>query len=396
MSSDADVLFGKIAMQLGLLTKEQIDTAVSLQEMEVKPRPLGEILIEKRYITQDELRRILEKQKANLSKVDDVTLQKKEDVLFGKVAIREGLATADEVNECLREQAKIESDGSIKRLGELMVERGILSTSQVQRILERQKRRIMVCKGCKARYNVPSLDEGKPVKCPRCGGDVVLPTEMGGIQVDGGFDANATQVLSIVPQPSTSPAAAPPRAPAPARPISPPQQPAVARPIAPLQAPAVAPGTSALPVARAAPMTRRPTVVMKSPFAVGGAGAGAPAAPGPNAGAPAKPAQPQPAAGAPTKTPMGGVPVVRPDAGARTPTAVPPPKTAAATRTPTSVQRIMPAPGATSGIMRAAGGGGPKKVEAKCPICDHGFHADVDPSTGRVKCPQCKTSFSPH
>ncbi len=376
MSSDSDVLFGKIAMQLGLLTREQIDAAVALQELEDKPRPLGEILVDKRYITQGELQKILEQQKFNLSKVDGVTQQKKEDILFGKVAIREGLATADEVNECLREQAKMESDGSVRRLGELMVERGILSTTQVQKILERQKRRIMVCKGCKARYNVPTIDEGKGVKCPRCGGEVVLPTEMGGIQVDGSFDANATQVLSIVPQPQS-----PPRPPAAARPVSPPPQPAASpRPAAP-----AAPGPSPLPVARRAQMSRRPTVVMKSPFAAGGAGApAAPTAP--------TPGQPQRPADAPTRTPTGGVPAVP-----KSPGPIPPSKTAASTRTPTSVQRIMPAPGATSGIMRAAGGGGgPKKVDASCPICDHRFNAEVDPSTGRVKCPQCKTSFSPH
>lgn len=368
MSSDADVLFGKIAMQLGLLTKEQIDAAIAIQELEDKPRPLGEILVDKRYLTQQDLQKILEQQKANLSKVDNITQEKKEDILFGKVAIREGLATADEVNECLREQAKIEANGSFKRLGELMIERGVLSAGQVQKILDRQKRRIMVCKGCKARYNVPFIDGGKAVKCPRCGGDVVLPTEVdANVQVEGSLDANATQVLSAVQPP-----------PAPARPASPP----TAAPASRMAAPA--PGMAAV--------AKRPTVVMKSPFAPGGAGQAPPSAP-----RTPTPGQPQPAARTPTKTPNVGVPAVRQDATTKTPTAVPPPKPVSGTKTPTSVQRIMPAPGATSGIVRAVGGGdGPKKVKATCPICDHSFSGDIDPSTGRVRCPQCRTSFSPH
>ncbi len=405
MSSDDNVLFGKIAMELGLLTKEQIDTAISLQEMENRQRPLGDILLEKRYLTQAELQKILGQQRANLSKVDSVTQQKKEDSLFGKVAIREGLATADEVNDCLRAQAKAESAGTFPRLGEMMVEKGILTTAQVQRILERQKRRIMVCKGCKARYNVPAVDEGKPVRCPRCGGEVVLPTEIGSIQVDGSFDGSATQVLPIVPQPQQAAGAPrPAQAGAPQSRTTPPAPvPAAPRPAQPTAIAGTSPAQTALPGVRPqVAQSRRATVVMKSPFAVGGAGGEAPGAATapPRPAAPAAPAQPQgapPSAGAPAKTPAGGVPAVRIDAQAR-PATPPPPKPQAATRTPTAVQRIMPAPGGagTSGIMRAVPAGGPKKVDAICPICDHTFNSEVDGSTGRVKCPQCKTSFSPH
>lgn len=393
MASDDNVLFGKIAMELGLLTKEQIDTAISLQELEEKQRPLGDILLDKRYLTQAELQKILEQQRANLAKVDGPTQQKKEDVLFGKVAIREGLATADEVNDCLRSQAKAESAGTFPRLGEMMVEKGILTPAQVQRILERQKRRIMVCKGCKARYNVPTVDEGKPVRCPRCGGEVVLPVDAGSIQVDASFDGNATQVLPVVSAPQQ--AAGPPRVGPQAKTTPPAPVPAAPRTAQPAPIAGTSPSPTSLPGVRPqVAQSRRATVVMKSPFAPGGAGAKPPGAPA----APPKPAAPtQTPPGTPAKTPAGGVPAVPTNAQAR-PAGTPAPKPQGATRTPTAVQRIMPGPDSmgTSGIFRTAPSGGAKKVEANCPICDHHFTADIDVSTGRVKCPQCKTSFSPH
>src|SRR5262245_66569268 len=99
--------------------------------------------------------------------VDPLVKKRKEAVLFGKLAIKLGLVTPDEVNECLRFQAE---PGETRSLGEILVERGFLTTIQVKDILEKQLKKIMSCPTCKLSFTVLTLSEGKRIDCPKCKG----------------------------------------------------------------------------------------------------------------------------------------------------------------------------------------------------------------------------------
>jgi len=56
--------------------------------------------------------------------------------LFGALAVKAGLATREQVQECLQIQAVARGEGeAIPRLGELMAQKGYLSPEQVQAIL---------------------------------------------------------------------------------------------------------------------------------------------------------------------------------------------------------------------------------------------------------------------
>ena len=63
-----------------------------------------------------------------MGEVADYADARKEDVLFGQVLIREGRATPEQVNEALRRQQELAEEGTIRRLGEILVERGRLSS----------------------------------------------------------------------------------------------------------------------------------------------------------------------------------------------------------------------------------------------------------------------------
>ncbi len=167
MPADSDLLFGKIAVAKGYCTQAQVDECVLMQSYEESPPPLGDILLYKGYITSEQHAEILAAQAGQLATEDPATRAPKDAVLFGKLAVREKFLTQDQLNECLRLQAK---EGETRSLGEIMVAKGYLTPQQVKALLSRQLKRIMVCPNCKLSFTVLSLSEGRKVDCPRCRG----------------------------------------------------------------------------------------------------------------------------------------------------------------------------------------------------------------------------------
>src|SRR4029077_4480769 len=94
------------------------DECIRIQSYAKSNTALGELLLFKGHISAPQHAKILELQKKNLQAVDPLAKKRKEAQLFGKLAVREGLLTEDEVNDCLREQAR---EGETRTLGEIMV-----------------------------------------------------------------------------------------------------------------------------------------------------------------------------------------------------------------------------------------------------------------------------------
>lgn len=137
-----DLLFGEIALNLKLVTPEQLHECVALQEQQNSSQQIGIILREKGYLTPAGLEKILEEQHQKLSKFVDNSQQKQRSVLFGQIAISRGYLTAKQLNECLREQANIDQMGIFMHLGEIFVKKGFMQESQVQELLRDQKKLI--------------------------------------------------------------------------------------------------------------------------------------------------------------------------------------------------------------------------------------------------------------
>ena len=79
--------------------------------------------------------------------------------------MKRGLATPDQVNDALREQAELAANGTFKNLGELLIARKVLSAAQVKNLVKEQDQDIMICPACNEKYNVLKGWSGK-AKCP--------------------------------------------------------------------------------------------------------------------------------------------------------------------------------------------------------------------------------------
>lgn len=189
MPSDSDLLFGKLAVGLGFCTQEGVDACLLVQAAHPDRLPLGRVLINEGHITETQHSQILVEQRKNMNVIDPLLKRQRESILFGKLAVREGLLTAAQVNICLEQQATM---GDTRSLGEIMVSKSMLTFKQVQELLSRQQKKIMACPACKMSFTVMSISQGKKVvSCPRCKAPLSE-----GKSGDAGTDAEfATQVM---------------------------------------------------------------------------------------------------------------------------------------------------------------------------------------------------------
>jgi Zn finger protein HypA/HybF involved in hydrogenase expression len=126
----------------------------------------------------------------------ECALQPSEDLLLGKLAVREGLCSREQVDECLRAQSL--SHPPVP-LGHLLLEKGYITTPQLKALLSRQHKKVMRCAACRLSYTVLTLSDRKTIHCPRCKGPLeeVRPGEP--TRTDAEF---ATQALRRAPLPA--------------------------------------------------------------------------------------------------------------------------------------------------------------------------------------------------
>jgi len=187
--SDSELLFGKIALSHGFCTQAQIDRCLAIQSSTKDPLPLGRLLVKHGSPSEEPYAQRMAAQQDNLKTVDPVLKKRKEAVIFGKLAVREGLLTEVEVNECLRLQA---APGEVRSLGEIMLANGILTAQQVKALLAKQQKKIMSCTACRMSFTVLTISREKEINCPRCKKPLADQPQAVTTHTDAEF---ATQVL---------------------------------------------------------------------------------------------------------------------------------------------------------------------------------------------------------
>lgn len=166
MPADHDLLFGRIAIELGYCVAAQVEACLALQAREADGMSLGRHLVREGHLTEDQHSRVLERQRIVLHRKSRPPGLTKDDLLFGRMAVREGLATVAQVKAALKEQAR-RRDG--KGIGNLLRDQGVLSAAEVEWLLGRQLKWVMHCPACFASFTVRSTSRTpSKAQCPRC------------------------------------------------------------------------------------------------------------------------------------------------------------------------------------------------------------------------------------
>jgi serine/threonine-protein kinase len=135
-----DLLFGRIAVKLAVVSKKDLEVALAAQDAG-ETRQVGKILLDRGAMDENSLLKVLKVQRKNLGARSAYADTARENQLFGRIALREGWITERQLNDALRVQGRAEETTHLhQRIGEVMVRKKLLEQAQVQKILRMQGR----------------------------------------------------------------------------------------------------------------------------------------------------------------------------------------------------------------------------------------------------------------
>ncbi|MFN7182139.1 MAG: hypothetical protein ACK4NF_05630 [Planctomycetota bacterium] len=169
-----EILIGNIAVKLNLLTPAQLEMCLKEQEKSTPRKPLGLIMIEKGFITKEKLDELLQMQKEIIQRRSEEYQKSLQDNLFGRILIAKKFVSSEDVYDAVREQAELLQRGIRKRLGTILLEKGLLTESQINEVLEIQNKKVLYCERCDLIFTVEWV-LGRAYACTKCGTRLLVP-----------------------------------------------------------------------------------------------------------------------------------------------------------------------------------------------------------------------------
>jgi tRNA A-37 threonylcarbamoyl transferase component Bud32 len=186
--SKEDNALAAAAIAKFFITQDQMEEAVEYMAGSGTAATLGEVLVEKRFVTPHQIP-LLEKLAAATDRHKEY--HSRADMLFGNLVVECNLATGEDLDAALGEQVKFTEEGEKLRLGQILVQSGMLTLSQVKSLLSVQKKRILSCASCGAQYNISGYRPGLVAKCTSCGAALKTPGEVKNLEVKGDISSGA-------------------------------------------------------------------------------------------------------------------------------------------------------------------------------------------------------------
>ncbi len=158
-------LLGQIAVKEGFITPDQLEECIELQKA-ARDKPLGAILVAKGYLNREKLIELTGLQR---TRFESMAADPGRGGLFGQLALRHGYVNAEQLGECLREQAGHARSGSSLMLGQILMKKGYLTSALFLEILRLQKKEVAKCPACDSFFDVSTAKGESGFPCTKCG-----------------------------------------------------------------------------------------------------------------------------------------------------------------------------------------------------------------------------------
>lgn len=123
MPDDMELLYGRIALKRGMITDYQLQVATGLQRQESSSgagrRPLGELLLERGFITEAQHEKVVRLQKYSILRAEEKS--------YGRLAVSKGFVSQAIVDQSLAQQKADYQQGKVRRIHAILMEWGCLS-----------------------------------------------------------------------------------------------------------------------------------------------------------------------------------------------------------------------------------------------------------------------------
>ncbi len=171
MQSNEESLFRKIASEGQLLTQKQVEECLEIQRQSPNRKSLFGIMIEKGYINDSNMGAIVAMTPSSPQPVEIEETQKRIK-RFGELCVEKGLVTSAQIDECLKFQNDLDAKGKHIRIGQILIEKKYVDIRKAQMILELQGKKILRCLKCETKYNIRNYKLEKKYQCPKCGNEL--------------------------------------------------------------------------------------------------------------------------------------------------------------------------------------------------------------------------------
>ncbi len=132
-------MFGVIALSMGMITSEQLQQCLDIQQETTNVRRrLGSIILARGYMTESQVREVLSLQ----GKTGETTVlpadKRERRKLLGEILVERGFIDNPTLTKALRRQQLLRKTGINPRLGELLIAIGQISRQQLREALGAQ------------------------------------------------------------------------------------------------------------------------------------------------------------------------------------------------------------------------------------------------------------------
>jgi len=180
-------VFGRVARDLGYLDDRQVEALHRfLSSPGSRKQRIGEFLVEREYLTEDQRDEVLKELNKRLStphpRGRGSTYRRG---LLGRIALGNGSLSDRQLNEALRIQESRRVDGDHVLLGRVLVEAGFMNEGQLLDALAEQGVHVMACTRCGSSFNLLSLKDDAHSICAACGSPVQPAEAEASLEISG-------------------------------------------------------------------------------------------------------------------------------------------------------------------------------------------------------------------
>ena len=165
------LVIGELSVREKLITREQLDHVIALQDRRGYSQPLGALMLEQKLLTHAQLDSLLRRQRQALSEFErEISVSG----LFGRIAIERGFITEKELSEAIRRQLAQDAAGPRPKIGQILIRMKSMTLVQFWEIIHAQG--LFKCGGCGHTLDTPRI-QGPSLLCEKCGKPAITVDE---------------------------------------------------------------------------------------------------------------------------------------------------------------------------------------------------------------------------
>ena len=134
-----EILFGRIAQNLGFVDPAQVQSIVNAQMTDKVDKKIGQLMEEAGLLTAQQVEMVLRLQQDSLSRPHPSLPSTVGESLMGHLAVKHGFISEEQLFECVAIQSRQMEEGQPARLGLVLQEKGYMTADEIAMVLQIQK-----------------------------------------------------------------------------------------------------------------------------------------------------------------------------------------------------------------------------------------------------------------